>query len=236
MKTKFLATLLAGAMLLAPAAAKADSSGVWAGADFGPDSYFLYLGGVTALQNQDIRTQDGFLLRGSLGFGNYDYDTPAVPGGNVDSDVFSGDLMVGYGHHFGPHTLSFYAGGEFQNHDPSPNDPGNSVDGTEGGVKAQLELNAHPAENCVLDLAGSYSTAFDSYWSRGFAGYDFGPVTIGPEIGFLGNEEWDQVRFGASAGDVDLGFVNARAYVGYANNDGQGDDGMYGGLAFGKGF
>jgi hypothetical protein len=223
-------------LLATSSLAKADSSGLWTGADFGPDSYFIYLGGVTGLSGQDIKTQDGWLARASVGFGNYDYDTPAVPGGNVDSDVFTGDLMLGYGHNFGNGTLSFYAGGEFQNHDPSPNDPGNSVDGTEGGVKAQIELAAQPAQNFALVAAGSYSTAYDSYWTRGFVGYDFGPVTIGPEVGFMGNEEWDQVRFGASAGDVDLGFANARAYVGYANNDGRGDDGMYGGLAFGKGF
>ena len=236
MKNKFIATVFAGALMVAPLAAKAEGTGLWTGVDFAPDSYFVYLGGVTGLQSQDIRTQDGWLARASVGFGNYDYDTPAVPGGNVDSDVFTGDLMLGYGHHFGNGTISFYAGGEFQNHDPGPNDPNNSVDGTEGGVKGQVELNVHPAENCVLDLAGSYSTAFDSYWTRGFGGYDFGPVTIGTEIGFIGNEEWHQVRFGASAGDVDFGFVNARAYVGYANNDSRGDDGMYGGIAFGKGF
>lgn len=236
MKNKFIATLFAGALMAAPLAAQAETSKAWTGVDFGPDSYFLYLGGVTALSSQDIQTQDGFLLRGSVGFGNYDYDTPAVPGGNVDSDVFQGDLMVGYGHSFSNGRISAYVGGEFQNHDPSPNDPNNSVDGTEGGVKAQLELEAKPAQNCELWLVGNYSTAFDSYWTHAFGGYDFGPVTIGPELGFTGNEEYNQVRYGASFGGIDLGFADARAYVGYANTQGQGDDGMYGGVSFGKGF
>jgi len=236
MKKSLVSALLAGLLLATPLSSQAATSKAWTGVDFGPDSYFVYLGGVTGLSSQDIHTQDGWLLRGSVGFGNYDYDTVAVPGGNVDSDVRQGDVMVGYGHNFSNGRISAYLGGEIQNHDPSPNDPNNSVDGTQGGVKGQLELEAKPAQDVELWLVGNYSTSFDSYWTHGFVGYDFGPVTIGPELGFTGNEEYNQVRYGVSAGGLDLGFVDARAYAGYANTNGQGDDGMYGGVSFGKAF
>lgn len=93
------------------------------------------------------------------------------------------------------------------------------------------------AQNVDLGAMGSYSTSFDSYWSRFTGTYNFGPVKFGPEVLFMGNDSYDQTRFGAALSDIDLnGFATGRVYAGYASTRGQGDDGMYGGLALGKSF
>lgn len=236
MKNKILSLLLAGTIISAAATAQAGSTGVWTGFDISPDSYFIYLGAMTALQGQDIQSQDGWLLRGDAGYGEYDYDTVAVPGGNVDGDVSTGDILVGYRHFFPAGYVTGFLGGDIQHHNISPNDPGNSVDGSEGGVKGALELFASPAANIEIQALGNYSTAFDSYWSRLTVGYNFGPVTIGPEVRFLGNEEFHQVRYGASISGFDIGFANVSINGGYANTSDRGDDGAYGGIGFGANF
>lgn len=236
MKNKLLSAVAAAVLLASPVTANAERSGAWTGVDLSPDSYYIYLGAMTALQGQDINAQNGWLLRADVGFGGYDYDTLAVPGGNVDGDSLAGDLLVGYRHHFNPGSITAWLGGSVENHDQSPRDPGNSVEGTEGGVKGGLELNVAPANNWLVNLGGFYSTGFDSYWTRGAVGYNFGPVTVGPELLFLGNEEFHQVRYGAFLGGFDLGYVDAKLYGGYADTTARGDDGIYGGVSFGKNF
>lgn len=239
MKNKLLSLLAAGTMLSAAAfatPAQADRTGVWTGVDFGPDSYFAYLGAVTGIMGQDIHNESGFLLRLSGGYGEYDYDTVAVVGGNVDGEVAQGDLMIGYRSVFPSGHISVFGGGEYQHHDQSPRDVANSVEGGEGGVKGLAEVNLNLVSALYLTGQGSYSTAFDSYWSRASLAWDFGPVTIGPEVRFLGNEEFNQFRYGGQIGDVDLGFASVSLYGGYAETRGRGDDGAYGGISFGKNF
>lgn len=235
-KNKIMAALVAIVLAGVPASAKAENVGIWTGVDFGPDSYFAYLGGVAGIMGQDISTQSGFLARIAGGYGQYDYNTVAVVGGNVDGDVAQGDLMIGYRSVFPSGNLSVFVGGEYQNHDQSPRDLGNSVDGSEGGVKGLAELSLNLVSQLDFNGIGSYSTAFDSYWSLATLGWNFGPVTIGPEVRFLGNEEFDQIRYGGQAGNIDLGFANVSIYGGYASTRGRGDDGAYGGIGFGKRF
>lgn len=238
MKNKLLSLLVAGTMLTATATAQAERTGVWTGVDFAPDSFYVYLGAVTGIQGQDIQSQDGWLIRGDAGYGEYDYDTifPGPTPTNVEGDVAAGDILIGYRHFFGNGSVTGFLGGEIQNHDQSPRDLANSVDGSEGGVKGQLEIYAEPVTNVSLSAIGSYSSAFDSYWSRFFGGYNFGPVTIGPEVYFLGNEEFDQFRVGGALTGFDIGFASVRLYGGYADNDSRGDDGAYGGVGFGANF
>jgi hypothetical protein len=235
---KIFPALLAAAIAAMPVAAGAARTGVWTGVDFAPDAYYVYLGAVTGLNAQDINTQSGWLLRGDVGFGEYDYDTvfPGPVNTNVEGDVFAGDILIGYRHNFGNGHITAYLGGDLQNHDLSPDDASNSVDGGEGGVKGQIELKASPATNVNVGAIGSYSSAFDTYWSRFDASYDFGAFSLGPEISFLGNEEYHQFRAGAAASDIDIGFANARLYVGHASTSDRGDDGIYGGLGFSKDF
>jgi hypothetical protein len=233
---KILGTFALSALLAFAGPAQADTSGVWTGVDVGPSSYYVYLGGLTALSGQDVNAQSGWLARADVGYGNYDYDTTGVAGGNVDADVKAASAMVGYRHFFTKGSLTVYLGGNYANHDQSPRDAANSVEGSKGGVKGALELQADLAEKVSLDIGGHYSTAFQSYWTRATVGYNFGPVTVGPEVRLLGNEEFHQFRAGVAASAIDLGFANGMVYAGYAESSSRGDDGAYGGIGLSKNF
>jgi hypothetical protein len=234
MSKKLLSALVIGAALTVSATAQAASTGVWTGADFASNSWYAYLGGVTALQGQDITSQAGFLGRAQVGFGQYDYDT--VPLGNVDGDVTNLDLMVGYGSGFSGGRWSAYIGGDWIHHNLSPDDPNNSADGSELGVKGQLEFWFSPMDHVNGSALGSYSTAFNTYWSHFDVGYNFGPASIGPEVGFMGDEEYNAARYGAQVGAIDLGFAQASLHGGWVNSNRHGGDGGYGAIGFSRNF
>ena len=226
------ALLASAAIVVGAAAAQAEQTGVWVGSDFSPNAFYVYGGAMHALSGQDLSTQSGWLVRADVGYGQYDYDTVAVAGGNVDADLFAGSLLVGYRHNFGYGHLTAVLGGNFENHDPSPTDPNNSVDGSEAGLKAGLDLLIRAEDRIVFNAVGDYSTAYDSYWSRFSLGYDFGPVTVGPEARFLGNEEFNQIRLGAALTGLSLGPVDVSLAAGHAKNRGRGDDGLYANIGF----
>ncbi|MEZ0224833.1 MAG: cellulose biosynthesis protein BcsS [Alphaproteobacteria bacterium] len=233
MKNKILSALLVGTVLALAAPAQAASTIVFTGVDVANNSWHAYLGGVTALSGQDITTQDGWLARAAVGYGEYEYDRVLLLS-DVDGDATTGDLMIGYGHSFGNGRISAYLGGNYQHHELDPNDPLNEVEGSEGGVKGQLEFRLAPVDHIGVNAIGSYSTAFDTYWSRLDVGYNFGGFSVGPEVSFYGNEEFNAHRFGGRVGDIDLGFANVALHGGWANSSREGGDGGYGALDFSK--
>jgi hypothetical protein len=234
MKNKILSALLVGTVLALAAPAQAASTIVFTGVDVANNSWHAYLGGVTALSGQDITTQDGWLARVAAGYGEYEYGRPGILS-DVDGDGTTVDLMAGYGFNLGQGArASVYLGGNYQHHDLSPDDPLNEVEGGEGGVKGQLEFRFAPVDHVGVNAIGSYSTAFDTYWSRLDVGYNFGGFSVGPEVSFFGNEEFNAHRFGARVGDIDFGFANLALHGGWANSDREDGDGGYGGLDFSK--
>lgn len=80
-----------------------------------------------------------------------------------------------------------------------------------------------------LDVRGSYSTAFDTYWALGRIGYKTGMFTFGPEGAALGNLDYDQLRIGAF---VMFNLFDTGLFLtlsgGYADTDGIGGGGVYG--------
>ena len=231
-------SLLLAALLAAPvSSAQAAGSKVWTGVDFGPKSYYTYVGGVTGLTGQNILNQDGWLLRASAGYGQYNYDTVAVAGGNVDGKVKDGDLMLGYGHEITNGRITGYIGAETQDQNLSPNDVNDAVRGAAAGLKAQAELELKPVDKVSANVVGSYSTAFRTYWTHGDVGYDLGYVTVGPEVGFIGNSAYNQSRFGGALSNIKLcDFAKAKVYAGYADTQGLGASGAYGGLGLSANF
>ena len=187
--------ILTAAVLSAFAIGQASAAGtaVFAGVSGNEDSTFGYIGGIQAL-NGDIAKQ-GILLRGMLSYGQYDYDTIAVAGGNVDGKAIGAELGVGYQWVNPGSRFSIYGGIDHQDHDLSPNDPSNSVSGAETGAAVQAEIETLGAP-WYGGLIGKYSTAYDSYWVRGRVGYAFGSLTVGPEVVLAGNEEYEETRYG----------------------------------------
>jgi len=167
------------------------STAVFSGADWGPAGNAFYLGAITALNGNFAR--DGVLLRGLGVYGSYDY-TDAV--GDVHGRYWLFDEMIGYQIIRPGFRIAGYVGAEEQNHKLSPFDPTNPVVGTQVGFKVAGDITLGHNQPLFVNLAGSYSTAFDTYWSRLRIGYKIDRITIGPEALLLGNEGSDARRIG----------------------------------------
>lgn len=212
------------------------STAIFFGGDVGPSAETGYAGAVGAF-NKDFG-QDGFLWRVLGVYGEYDYDAVV---GNVDGRFTFADAMLGYQILRGTTRAAGYIGVEYQEHDLSIFDPTNPVQGDEVGFKVAGDVQFGRGQPWQLAFAGSYSTAFDTYWSRVRTGYNFGQVTVGPEALFGGNESSDYRRFG---GFLDIRFsdlpVSLELAGGYHNNSDGGifgdDDGGYGSVNLGFSF
>jgi len=192
--------LFAGLVATMPASANsgADFPGtvVFTGSDYKEDSSFSYVGLVHAF-NGDLN-KDGLLVRAFAGFGEYQYRADALRSGHVETDLAIVDAGLGYQHLAGNFRISAYASANYEDHDQSPEDFNNPVRGDEWGFKAQLEGETTADADIYAGVIASYSTGFDSYWVRGRAGAKLGHgIVLGPEIIALGNEGFDQMRYGA---------------------------------------
>ncbi|MEI7670208.1 MAG: cellulose biosynthesis protein BcsS, partial [Pseudomonadota bacterium] len=231
-KSKKLALIATTCVIaIVSSSAKAESTLAFTGGSATGDSYYGYVGGVTAL-NYDL-SRDGWLMRATAAYGSYKYDRSGLP--KVDGDVSAQDVMIGYQKYFGGNSLyknlrlTGYLGGDYQDHSISPNDTKNPVRGSTGGVKGQAEIFANLDNKISVSAIGNYSSAFDTYWSKGSVGYNFGHFTFGPEVLFMGSESYDQQRFGVFIGDIPL-FSSVKAGVsgGYSHASRQGDSSGYG--------
>ena len=168
----------------------------YSGADFAKDSFYSYSGAVISLQRDLSRS--GFVFQGFAGYGSFEYDNAGVPGGRVDGDVTQLAAMLGYLFVRPGASVGIYFGGDYHNFDLTPNDPTNSVNGSEAGFRVGGDVRLFGPQHYVT-LEGYYSTAFDTYWSRARAGLNLGRVIIGPEAGAMGNIGYDAQRIGGFA-------------------------------------
>jgi len=191
---------LAGGMLATPVVAQDEDSDVSyistsSGIDVARDSNFEYLEAEISLNGDN--SKPGFVLRGFAGTGHYDYRTD-VPGGKVDADAFSGDVMIGYQGFYNANVgWSAFIGADLENNDLTPSDPENPVSGSQWGVKVAAEIETQDPKQIYYDLAGEYTTAYETYWSIARLGYKFAKFYIGPEGQFIGDETYDSQRIGA---------------------------------------
>jgi len=106
------------------------------------------------------------------------------------------------------------------------------VQGDKWGAKGQVEVYSQPTPNSMLLGIASYSTAHDTYFGLGRWGWKVGEkrTYVGPEVGFNGNERYDQWRAGVHVTGFDVGPVGLNFSAGYV--DGESESGAYGGLGF----
>ena len=211
--------------LLASSALAEEKTLLFTGTSLEEDSHYSYVGGVYAPLSS--LSANGLLVRGTAAYGGYGYDRTGAA--DVDGTVRAFDLMAGYQYFIsGGARFSFYAGLDYQNHDLSPDDLANPVRGTEFGAKGQLEFYVPITPNVDASIVGSYSTAFDSYWSRATIAYDFGFVAVGPEVLLMGSQSYDQQRYGIAFSKINLGDVAEFGFSGgYSNTSDRGKDGAY---------
>lgn len=197
--------------------------------------------------NRDL-TQSGFILRVLGTTGSYDYTDGFT---TFDSDYFQGDVMIGYQIVRGGIDVAAYIGVDYQDYDITPDDPLNEVRGDEVGFKVAVDLESNGASEGPLYVmaSGSYSTAFNSYYALGRIGYDFGRLTIGPEVWALGDDSYDAYRIGGfvnidlplrtgvySALTISAGYQTVddddNGLVGYYSRGKQNEDGAYATIKF----
>ncbi len=232
---KKLLTTTSIAIIGAASIAQADNNTlIFTGMSFDKNSNYFYAGGVVAPFGSI--SEDGVLLRAVAARGSYDYSR--VGNTDVNADTRSVEAMVGYQlfDTLGFTRITAYAGVDHQNHELTPADPNNRVQGYETEAKGLLEAVIDISDNIDFDIAGSYSGAFDTYWSQNRLGFGCGcGFKFGPEFIALGSESYDQQRYGAFISDIALGEdVKGSVSAGYANASRRGDNGGY--VQFGVSF
>lgn len=171
---------------------------VFSGVGVTSNSYFGYSGGAWAF-GRNV-TEAGLRVKALTGYGGYDYDgtLPGFTGPVVfDGSVTLAHFLLGYLWRRGDWTVKAYAGIGFEDHDISPNDPANSVNGNELGFLGQLEVWRNLGEKSWLSADASYGTGFGSYWTQLRLGRRVANrVSVGVEGAALGNDEYDSGRGG----------------------------------------
>ena len=220
-----------------PAAAQTKTStSIFFGADAGPTANAFYLGSVVAM-NGDF-SRDGVLVRALGVYGTYNYDAAV---GHVQGKYSLFDGMVGYQILRSGIRVAGYLGAEYQDHRLSPFDPNNPVVGGEAGFKVAGDITVGHGQPLYMILTGSYSTVFDTYWSRLRIGHTVKQVTFGPEGWWSGKENSEEKRVGGFVGVRVAGTpIEITGSGGYHFNDKGGifanRDGAYGSLNVGLSF
>ena len=179
---------------------------LWTGIQTTTHATSVYAG--TTYAPFGVLSDDGVRLRAVAGIGRYSYTTLAYASAvgtdmrearsrGISGESAFGDLLAGYQVRIGAMTMKAFAGIAFSEHHLSPSDRGNRVSGEEIGFKAILEgwFNLSDRSWASMDLA--YSTAHGEFSSRARLGYKLTtPLSIGPELGAFGNEEFRGGRGG----------------------------------------
>ena len=156
--------------------------------------------------------------------GRYEYH-----GGDTGNEQFKGQFvsshaLVGWSHVFTSGAITFAAGANYQDQRVRPDDPNNPVQGSKLGLKVQADMWVQPTSETLLYVLGSYSTAFNTYYSVARWGYDFtnSQLFIGPEISALGNNRTDQFRIGAHVTGLRVGNGKLTLSGGWMHERGEG--------------
>lgn len=209
-------------------------SDTFSGVDVTGSSYFGYFGGTWT--DKDGIDQPGWRLRVAGGTGRYYYD------GNVEiadqkiptrflGEVASFDVMAGYQLHYKSVVVKGFVGANYTEHLISPDDTSNNVQGTAWGIKTQVELWWTIHKDRWLAVDASYASSFGDFWSKIQYGYDLNNwLSLGPEVGILGHQDYATARAGAFARfKTDYGDI---AISGGATGNYEDDASAYGSLSF----
>lgn len=195
----------------------AGSTILFAGADAREDTHYPYVGVIHHFSGDILSS--GFLVRALAYQADYEYDTTAVPQGNVDGRANGADLMIGYQKVMNTYVARGYIGLDYEDHDLSPDNVFDSNRGSDTGVKVQVELETDYASPKYASLVASYGTAKDRYWARLRGGHDFSGYVIGPEVLFTGDDEYDESRIGAFVIVKKLLPVSLSVSAGYSDSE-----------------
>jgi len=201
-----------------PIAYDPDHTNLWAGVDVSPSSRAFFGGGVHAL-NGDL-SRDGFLIRESVAFGEYDIDALTATGDDVAFQ--SANLMVGYQWHSDSSRVAVFVGPDYVRNgdDASPD-----VRGSSWGVRGIVDVVVPLSNRWDLSGWGTFTTIESQYYAQGRVMYRASDrFRIGPEGALLGGDNWSRQRVGGHAA---FGFRGGEFGVSAGHSSGSGDDGLY---------
>jgi hypothetical protein len=213
-----------------------NSSVLWLGSDFKNDVSAGNIGGIYALNgNLDA---SGWLVRGQFTYVGYDFDTALAPSGTGHANFYEGSGAIGYQVTGNGFVASGLVGIDSQDYNINPAAalPSNISDRTGAVFFGRIATTGNSEYPSAID--GDYSTANNSFWVRGRTGARFGNFVLGPEVIGLGNNSFDEVRFGGYV-SYDLSrYVILQGDAGYADSNpygvntagARGGSGAYGGV------
>jgi hypothetical protein len=168
------------------------------GIDIASSSQFAWSGLVGSPTG--LLHEDGLRLRAAGGLGRYKYETDAVPGGENEGHVTSGELMIGYRRDLGGVIVSSFVGLHAENQRLSSPDPGNEAQGTAFGVKAAIETFARLHPEWTLVTSAAASTVHRSYHARAAVAREFpSGFALGAEALIHGDVRYREPRVGLFA-------------------------------------
>jgi outer membrane immunogenic protein len=133
----------------------------------------------------------------------------------------TGDILAGYGFEGDYYSINLLVGPSVENDTLNMFDPDNRVVGTQFGAKVRGDAWVNFTPNTLVYSEGEFSSAFLTYYTKAKFGYDFfnsSNVFIGPEIGALGNERFNQLRVGAGVTQIKIRNFQLDLSAGYAND------------------
>jgi hypothetical protein len=179
------------------------------------------------LWSPDSLRQDGFTLKLLLGAGTYRYRGATT---DITGRQYLASALPGWRFKSGPNELTVFAGLDMQQHQTSPDDPGNRLRGFHAGARGGFDLWYEPLPAAFMVTASaSASTVGKNVWARAAAGLRAFDLWLGPEAIFCGDETYREWRVGAHATGLRTGPVEWTAGLGWVTNNDQ-RSGMYGRL------
>jgi hypothetical protein len=172
---------------------------VWSGADATSHVWLVY-SGATVAPHANI-FEDGLRLRVAGGTGGYSY-TGERRGELVafTAKTAFAEALVGYLKRFGPLTAKAFVGIAGIEHDITPLDPENPVQGQELGPKLATELWLNMGASAWSSLDVSWTSAHQTSAARSRTGYRvFDDVSLGIEGGLNANDLGEDARAGLFA-------------------------------------
>lgn len=191
---------------------------LFAGIDGRGSAWYSYAGTVYAL-NHDIDSS-GWLLRGLVGGGEYNYTTSSF-NGKVRGALFDNKVGIGYKFAQQDWSITGAVGPHFRDKMMNVELPG---DGSNTRVGAVFNLDFNATTGPVLwNALTEYSTIENSSWDRLRVGYQIegAPlgITVGPEFTFNHDHNFFEYRGGAFVSfkvTDDVSFSVSTGYAKYA--------------------
>jgi hypothetical protein len=210
------------------------SSVLWLGAAFKDNVKAGFVGGMWA-PNGSLDSE-GWLFRGQFLYVDYTFDAPISPTGSADGRLSRGDAQVGYQVVRGGFATSLFLGVDYQNYNINPAAANADRLQSEAGLMVSGRIASVPSASIPFSIDANYSTANSSYWILGRTGVKLGTVTVGPEIGALGNKAFDEIRYGLYSSYTFAPGAILQLNAGYSdrtrgtNFTGGNGNGVYGGV------